>query len=49
MQAVIPMMRKQRRGKIMNITSVGGRIPFPLNSIYNATKFALEGQSESIQ
>jgi NAD(P)-dependent dehydrogenase (short-subunit alcohol dehydrogenase family) len=49
MQAVIPMMRKQRRGKIVNITSVGGRIPFPLNSIYHATKFALEGLSESIQ
>ena len=48
MQAVIPMMRKQRRGKIVNITSVGGRIPFPLNSLYNATKFALEGLSEAV-
>ena len=33
----------------MNITSLGGRISFPLNSPYHATKFALEGLSESIQ
>src|SRR5919197_1248482 len=49
MQAVIPMMRKQRGGIIVNITSLGGRISFPLNSAYHATKFALEGLSESIQ
>src|SRR4051812_20406836 len=49
MQAVIPMMRKQGRGIIVNITSLGGRISFPLDSPYHATKFALEGLSESIQ
>ena len=49
MQAVIPIMRKQRSGKIVNITSMGGRIAIPLDSIYHATKFALEGLSESIQ
>jgi short-subunit dehydrogenase len=49
MQAVIPIMRKQRRGKIVNITSTAGRISIPLYSIYNGTKFALEGLSESIQ
>jgi short-subunit dehydrogenase len=49
MQAVIPIMRKQRSGKIVNITSMGGRITIPLDSIYHATKFALEGLSESIQ
>lgn len=49
MQAVIPIMRKQRGGIIVNITSLGGRISFPLNSPYHATKFALEGLSESIQ
>jgi len=49
MQAVIPIMRKQRRGKIVNITSMGGRIAVPLDSIYHGTKFALEGLSESIQ
>jgi short-subunit dehydrogenase len=45
MQAVIPKMRKQRRGKIVNITSMGGRIAVPLDSIYHGTKFALEGLS----
>src|ERR687891_73244 len=49
MQAVIPIMRKQRSGKIVNITSMGGRIITPLSSIYHGTKFALEGLSESIQ
>jgi len=49
MEAVIPMMRKQGGGIIVNITSLGGRISFPLNSPYHATKFALEGLSESIQ
>jgi short-subunit dehydrogenase len=49
MQAVIPIMRKQRGGIIVNITSLGGRISFPLNSPYHATKFALEGLSESMQ
>jgi NAD(P)-dependent dehydrogenase (short-subunit alcohol dehydrogenase family) len=49
MQSVIPMMREQREGIIVNITSLGGRISFPLNSPYHATKFALEGLSESIQ
>ena len=49
MQQVIPIMRKQRTGKIVNITSMGGRIAIPLDPIYHATKFALEGLSESIQ
>jgi NAD(P)-dependent dehydrogenase (short-subunit alcohol dehydrogenase family) len=49
MQAVIPIMREQKSGKIVNITSLGGRISFPLNSAYHATKFALEGLSESVQ
>jgi short-subunit dehydrogenase len=49
MQAVIPIMRKQRSGKIVNITSMGARIAVRLDSIYHSTKFALEGLSESIQ
>jgi short-subunit dehydrogenase len=49
MKAVIPIMRKNRSGKIVNITSMGGRIAVPLDSIYHATKFALEGLSESVQ
>jgi short-subunit dehydrogenase len=48
MQAVIPVMREQRKGKIVNITSTGGRIAIPLDFIYHASKFALEGLSESI-
>lgn len=49
MQAVIPLMRKQKSGKIVNITSMGGRIAIPLDPIYHGTKFALEGLSESIR
>jgi short-subunit dehydrogenase len=49
MKEVIPIMRNQRNGKIVNITSMGGRIAIPFHSIYHASKFALEGLSESIQ
>ena len=49
MQAAIPIMRKQRSGKIVNITSMGGRVAVPLDSMYHGTKFALEGVSESLQ
>src|SRR4029078_4169119 len=48
-QSVIPIMRKQGAGTIVNVTSLGGRISFPLNSAYHATQFALAGLSESIQ
>src|SRR5919197_452222 len=49
MQAVLPIMRRQVTGKIVNITSMGGRISIPLSSFYHGSKFALEGLSESIQ
>jgi NAD(P)-dependent dehydrogenase (short-subunit alcohol dehydrogenase family) len=49
MKAAIPIMREQRSGKIVNITSMGGRIAVPLDSIYHGTKFALEGLSECLQ
>ncbi len=42
MQAVIPIMRKQSSGAIINISSVAGHIPLPFHSIYSATKFASE-------
>jgi short-subunit dehydrogenase len=42
-------MRNQRRGRIVNITSVGGRMAIPFHSTYHVSKFALEGLSESIQ
>jgi NAD(P)-dependent dehydrogenase (short-subunit alcohol dehydrogenase family) len=48
MKAVLPIMRKQRGGTIVNISSMGGRFAFPLNSVYHGTKFALEGISESV-
>ena len=48
-KAVLPVMRRQGEGKIVNITSMGGRIAIPLSSAYHGSKFALEGLSESIQ
>ncbi|WP_183561694.1 SDR family oxidoreductase [Mucilaginibacter sp. SP1R1] len=48
-KAVLPAMRKQRSGTIINVSSVGGRITFPFSSLYHATKFAVEGLTESMQ
>jgi NAD(P)-dependent dehydrogenase (short-subunit alcohol dehydrogenase family) len=47
-QQVLPMMRNQRSGVIVNISSLAGYIGFPASSVYNSTKFALEGLSESL-
>jgi NAD(P)-dependent dehydrogenase (short-subunit alcohol dehydrogenase family) len=47
-QSVLPIMRKQRRGTIVNISSISGRIGFPLTPAYVSSKFALEGLSESM-
>lgn len=47
-QAVLPIMRKQREGTIVNISSIGGRMGFPVSSAYVSSKFALERLSESI-
>ena len=49
MKAVLPIMRKQRSGTIVNISSIGGKIGVPLNSAYVGSKFALEGFSESMK
>jgi short-subunit dehydrogenase len=46
---ILPVFREQKRGTIVNIASVGGRITFPLYSLYHATKWAVEGFSESLQ
>lgn len=48
MQAALPHFREQGRGLFINISSVGGRITLPFNSLYHGAKFALEGISESI-
>lgn len=45
---VLPTMRKQRRGIIVNVTSLAGVVGIPGESIYSSSKFALEGLSESI-
>ena len=47
-RAVLPTMREQRSGVIINISSIGGLTTFPMNSLYHATKFALVGFSESL-
>ena len=47
-QAVLPIMRKQGSGRIINISSGAGRIGYPGGSAYVSSKFALEGLSESM-
>ena len=47
-QAVLPLMRKQRRGFVVNISSIGGLRSFGATGFYNASKFAVEGLSESL-
>ena len=49
MKAVLPIMRKQQGGTIVNVSSMGGRIGLPLCPAYHGTKFALEGISESMR
>ena len=48
-QLVIPIMRKQGAGRIVNISSVAGRVARPLSSVYDATKHALEAISDGLR
>ncbi|MDJ1505809.1 oxidoreductase [Xanthocytophaga agilis] len=48
-QLVLPKMRENRYGKIVNISSVGGRIALPLSGWYHASKFAIEALSDSMR
>ena len=46
--AILPVMRKQKSGHIINISSIGGLVAFPGVGFYNATKFAVTGYSEAL-
>ena len=47
-QAFLPAMREAKQGTIVTTTSIGGLVTFPFNSVYHATKWGLEGWSESL-
>jgi NAD(P)-dependent dehydrogenase (short-subunit alcohol dehydrogenase family) len=47
-RAVLPFMRRQGEGLIINISSVAGRFSFPFQTVYNTAKFAVEGLTEGL-
>jgi short-subunit dehydrogenase len=47
-QAVLPFMRKQKSGQIINVTSIGGLVGQPFNELYCGAKFAVEGYMEAL-
>ncbi|WP_305782786.1 SDR family oxidoreductase [Symbioplanes lichenis] len=47
-QAVLPHFRANGSGVVVNVSSIGGRLAFPLGTLYHGTKFAVEGLSESL-
>lgn len=48
-QQIIPILRAQGGGRIINISSLGGRLAFPFGGLYSGTKFALEGLSDALR
>jgi NAD(P)-dependent dehydrogenase (short-subunit alcohol dehydrogenase family) len=48
-RSILPHFREYRRGIVINVASIGGRLTFPLYSPYHSTKWAVEGFSESLQ
>lgn len=47
-RAVLPSMKKHRKGRIVNISSITGLSAFPFNTVYCSTKYAIEGITESL-
>lgn len=47
-RGILPHFRKHKSGIIINVSSIGGKITFPLGSLYHGTKFAVEGISEAL-
>lgn len=47
-QQVLPIMRRQKSGRIINVSSIGGIVGYPFSAAYCSTKFAFEGLSESL-
>ncbi len=48
-RAVMPGMRRRRSGVVVNIGSIAGKMTYPLGTMYNGTKFAVEGISEALR
>jgi NADP-dependent 3-hydroxy acid dehydrogenase YdfG len=48
-RAFLPAMRERRSGRVVNVSSVGGRMTFPLGGAYHATKYAVEALSDALR
>lgn len=48
-RALVPLMRETGGGRVINVSSLGGRLAFPFGGLYSASKFALEGLSDALR